>query len=64
MTLIEKVSLKLSKGIEDSFIEERLEEQGIPRAPMSDRFLPLMKQYKKTLVLDLDETLVHGSFEK
>ena len=24
----------------------------------------MMKQYKKTLVLDLDETLIHGTFEK
>lgn len=52
----------------DDYDKENIDFQILSPQPQRDFFLPKMQRYrdkgKKTLVLDLDETLVHSTFDK
>lgn len=52
----------------DDYDKENLGFQILSPQPQRSAFLPRVQRHKdmnkKTLVLDLDETLVHSSFEK
>ena len=52
----------------DDYDKENIDFQILSPQPQRDFYLPKMQRYrdkgKKTLVLDLDETLVHSTFDK